>query len=71
MFSTLVEQSSLFEVCTPPSFALTVFRLAPKATKGLSLEELNKVNRTLYQRLSGRGDITITATDLLGMYCIR
>lgn len=29
LFSSLVEQSSLFELVVPPSFALTVFRLVP------------------------------------------
>lgn len=32
LFSSLVEQSSLFELVVPPSFALTVFRLVPPTT---------------------------------------
>ena len=60
---------------TPPSLALTVFRLKPKPTSlkqsALSTDSLNNLNKYFYDRISGRDDILLTQTVLDGVFCIR
>jgi aromatic-L-amino-acid/L-tryptophan decarboxylase len=69
-FADLVSTSKYLSLVTPPSLALTVFRLVPKPTS-LSTNSLNSLNRLFYDRISGRDDILLTQTVLDGVFCIR
>ena len=72
IFSGLISESKILSLVTPPSFALSVFRLVPAGVQGgLSLEALNELNRSLFGRLSARQDIMLTQTNLNGIFCIR
>ncbi|OCH88704.1 aromatic-L-amino-acid decarboxylase [Obba rivulosa] len=70
-FASLVRASPKFALVTPPSFALTVFRLTPSGPHTFTDSELNDLNRTFYARLSSRHDILLTQTVLNGVFCIR
>ena len=74
-FADLVSASKYLSLVTPPSFALTVFRIEPKpgATKypTLSQGSLNDLNRLFYGQISGRDDILLTQTVLNNVFCIR
>ncbi|KAF8220587.1 hypothetical protein L208DRAFT_747020 [Tricholoma matsutake] len=74
-FADLVLTSKYLSLVTPPSFALTVFQLKPKATTpkqpALSISSLNNLNRLFYNQISGRDDIYLTQTTLNGVFCIR
>jgi aromatic-L-amino-acid decarboxylase len=61
----------VLELVTPPSFSLSVFRIAPSAVPGISADELNELNERYYQRLNERKDIMLTQTKLDGVHCIR
>lgn len=69
-FAALVEASPDFSIVTPPSFALTVFRLIPRGAE-LSEESLNDLNRSLYARLGARHEVLLTQTLLNGTFCVR
>lgn len=72
IFAGLISESKILSLVTPPSFALSVFRLVPAGVQGgLSLEALNELNRSLFGRLSARQDIMLTQTNLNGIFCIR
>ena len=72
IFASLISESKILSLVTPPSFALSVFRLVPAGMQGsLSLEALNELNRSLFGRLSARQDIMLTPTNLNGIFCIR
>lgn len=71
MFASLIYGSTAFALVTPPSFALSVFRLEPPFAKSLPLERLNELNKMFYGRISARSDIALTQTDLNGIFCIR
>ncbi|TFK45883.1 hypothetical protein OE88DRAFT_1715176 [Heliocybe sulcata] len=73
IFASAIRSSPDFELVTPPSFALTVFRLSPSTLtpQPLSLESLNDLNRLFYTRLSKRHDLLLTQTQLNGVFCIR
>ncbi|KIY66904.1 hypothetical protein CYLTODRAFT_422989 [Cylindrobasidium torrendii FP15055 ss-10] len=72
IFVKLVENSSVLELVTPPSFALSVFRIAPRPEgKPLTLEAINSLNRFFFGRISARNDIYLTQTMLNDVYCIR
>ncbi|KNZ72280.1 Tyrosine decarboxylase 1 [Termitomyces sp. J132] len=74
-FAEFVASSDMFSLVTPPSFALSVFRLDPKLRSleqpSHSLDILNKLNKLFYSRLTARQDILLTSTVLNGVYCIR
>jgi aromatic-L-amino-acid decarboxylase len=74
-FADLVSASEYLSLVTPPSLALTVFRLEPKLTalkqSTLSPESLNNLNRLFYGRISVRDDILLTQTILNGIFCVR
>ncbi|KAH9942073.1 pyridoxal phosphate-dependent transferase [Amylocystis lapponica] len=74
-FVSLIQSSPDFSLVTPPSFALTVFRLTPQSAlpsaQSLTEAQLNELNRAFYARLAARTDITLTQTDLNGIYCVR
>ena len=59
------------ELVTPPSFSLTVFRIAPSAVPGLSADKLNDVNQSYYRMLNERKDLMLTQTVLNGVHCVR
>jgi len=61
----------LLELVTPPSFSLSVFRIAPSAVPESSGDELNELNRQFYQRLYERKDLMLTETKLDGVHCVR
>ena len=59
------------ELVTPPSFSLSVFRIAPCAVPGLSEDELNRLNEQYYEKLNERKDVILTQTKLNGVHCVR
>lgn len=65
----------MFSLVTPPSFAMSVFRLTPALPEELSHTqaeaELDTLNRAYYARLSARPDIFLTQTLLNGTFCVR
>ena len=63
-----METSPSFALVTKPSFALTVFRVV---TRGLGADALNDLNRAFYARVSARGEIFLTQTQLNGVFCVR
>ncbi|KAI6148331.1 pyridoxal phosphate-dependent transferase [Pisolithus tinctorius] len=71
MFASLIRESTEFALVTPPSLALTVFRLEPRASPPVPLAKLNELNRVFYARVSARSDIAFTQTDLSGTFCVR
>lgn len=66
---------SPFTLVTEPSFALTVFRLEPSlppgASKLITPQLLNDLNREFYSRVSAEADILLTQTVINGTFCIR
>ena len=61
----------LLELVTPPSFSLSVFRIAPSAVPELSEDELNELNQRFYQKIYDRKDLMLTQTKLGGIHCVR
>ena len=61
----------LLELVTPPSFSLSVFRIAPGAVPELFEDELNELNERFYEMLCERKDLMLTQTKLNGIHCIR
>ncbi|KAK4689824.1 hypothetical protein P7C73_g271, partial [Tremellales sp. Uapishka_1] len=70
-----VKASANFEIVTPPSLALLVFRLRPSMDSTIGDAELNLLNQKLHIRLSGRHDVMLTQTMLHSeeteIFCIR
>jgi aromatic-L-amino-acid/L-tryptophan decarboxylase len=73
----VVQDSSHFEIVTPPSLALIVVRLHPDR-KGQSITsdaELNLLNQRLHNNLSARHDLMLTQTILHSVereiFCLR
>nr|XP_018265527.1 aromatic-L-amino-acid decarboxylase [Kwoniella dejecticola CBS 10117]OBR87685.1 aromatic-L-amino-acid decarboxylase [Kwoniella dejecticola CBS 10117] len=63
----IVKQSSKFEIVTPPSLALIVFRLNPAKSQenaNIDDDELNLINQKLFTALDLRYDIFLTQTVL-------
>lgn len=63
---------------TPPTLALTVFRLEPstpldklEGAAGDRLEKLNSLNKYFFELISSRTEIYLTQTILNGVHCIR
>jgi aromatic-L-amino-acid decarboxylase len=65
------DHPELLELVTPPSFSLSVFRIAPNAVPGLSADRLNELNELYYRRLNERNELMLTQTELNGVHCIR
>ena len=61
----------LLELVVPPSFSLSVFRIAPSAVPELSEDALNELNKRYHQKLCERNDLILTQTELNGTHCIR
>ncbi|RDB24903.1 Tyrosine decarboxylase 1 [Hypsizygus marmoreus] len=74
-FADFIATSDILSLVTPPSLALSVFRIEPKRNSpdqvALSTESLNSLNRLFYGRISARDDILLTQTVLNGVHCIR
>lgn len=75
-FASVVKTSPTFALVTPPSLALTVFRVVadPRALAlpvPLAPDALNDLNRVFYARVSARGEIFLTQTQLNGVFCVR
>lgn len=69
-FVELIQACDLYEIVAPPSFSLTVIRLAPNK-HSYTCEELNVLNKKLYDKLMERTDIFLTQTTLDDLFCIR
>ncbi|GJE86309.1 aromatic-L-amino-acid decarboxylase [Phanerochaete sordida] len=73
-FAALVRAAPPFALVTEPSFALSVFRLAPPlpgVADGEREAALDALNRAYYARLAARPDVLLTQTVLNGTFCIR
>ena len=73
-FVERIRSSSIFEFVTPPSFALSVFRLVPGATgdkDDADAENLNALNQAFYGDLQTYSNIALTHTSIRGVFCIR
>ncbi|KAJ7497029.1 pyridoxal phosphate-dependent transferase [Mycena latifolia] len=68
VFGALLAESDILALVTPPSLALTVFRLAPPH---LDPAALNPLNAAFFARLAARPDLAITQTVLNGVFCVR
>ncbi|CCA69032.1 related to aromatic-L-amino-acid decarboxylase [Serendipita indica DSM 11827] len=71
-----VKQSDVFELATPPTLSLVVFRIAPQALVGKKTPsdtsigaELNTLNLKLHEKTTS--DLFLTRTDLGGDICLR
>lgn len=72
IFVKLVSESPIMVLVTPPTLALTVFRLEPTLPNGLPTQaELNVLNEQFFRRISARTEIYLTQTVLNGTFCIR
>jgi aromatic-L-amino-acid/L-tryptophan decarboxylase len=68
----LIRACPIFEFVTPPSYALSVFRLIPKSVGGTTeLESLNALNRAFFDDLRSRPDLALTQTTVGKVFCIR
>lgn len=65
------EHPDFLELVVPPSFSLSVFRIAPGAVPGFSADKLNDLNGLYYRRLNERNEIMLTRTELNGVHCVR
>ncbi|KDQ18690.1 hypothetical protein BOTBODRAFT_185213 [Botryobasidium botryosum FD-172 SS1] len=65
--------SPRFELVTPVSFSLVVFRLLPPGDRSeMATEEINELNKAYFARLSARSDsIFLVQTLLDDIFCIR
>ncbi|KAH9967309.1 aromatic-L-amino-acid decarboxylase [Russula dissimulans] len=71
-FAERIRASRIFELVTPPSFALTVFRLLPgSAGNTEELDDVNTLNKAFYSDLQSRPDLALTQTLLGGVFCVR
>ncbi|KIJ40178.1 hypothetical protein M422DRAFT_210014 [Sphaerobolus stellatus SS14] len=72
-FNALVESSPQFEIVTPPSITLTVFRLLPSTDSGVDKSDTEAVNQLnqMYQRRLHAADLFLTQTDVNKMFSIR
>ncbi len=72
-FAERIRTSPIFELVTPPSFALSVFRLLPgsEGSNAKEFEIVNTLNRAFYSDLQARPGLALTQTLLGGVFCIR
>ena len=71
MFVSLLHSSEMFSLVTPPSFALSVFRIVRNGAEPMRAKTFNHINRQFYGRISDRNDILLTQTQLNDVFCIR
>ncbi|KAJ7472562.1 pyridoxal phosphate-dependent decarboxylase [Mycena latifolia] len=70
LFASKIIASPILSLVSPPSLALSVFRIGFNLLK-LQPDELNKLNKCWYRRLASRADIFVTHTEVGGIYCVR
>ncbi|KAH9072142.1 pyridoxal phosphate-dependent transferase [Lactarius deliciosus] len=71
-FAEHIRASPIFDLVTPPSFALTVFRLLPRsATAAGELDSVNALNRDFYSGLQTRSSLVLTQTLIGEVFCVR
>ncbi|KAJ7307625.1 pyridoxal phosphate-dependent decarboxylase [Mycena albidolilacea] len=70
LFASKIMLSPILSLVSPPSLALSVFRIA-LPLPNLRLDQLNKLNKCWYRRLASRADIFVTHTEVGGIYCVR
>ncbi len=71
-FAEHIRASPIFELVTPPSFALTVFRLLPgSANTAGELDSVNALNREFYSDLQSRSSLVLTQTLIGEVFCVR
>ena len=71
-FAERIRASPIFELVTPPSFALSVFRLLPVSEGSTKeLEVVNTLNRAFYSDLQTRPNLALTQTSLGKVFCVR
>jgi len=71
-FAERVRTSPNFELVTPSSFALSVFRLLPGSEgRTKELEVVNTLNRVFYSDLQTRPNLALTQTTLRQVFCVR
>jgi aromatic-L-amino-acid decarboxylase len=68
-FAKLIEsRSDMFEICTKPAFALTVFTVVSDSK---DQKERNETTKEVYELVNSRGEIYITSSVVAGVYVIR
>jgi len=67
-FKSWVEEDERFELMAPVDFSLVCFRFKKK---GVSEDELNRLNKLLLEKVNGSGRVFLTHTSLNGSYVIR
>ncbi|KAI5782762.1 pyridoxal phosphate-dependent transferase [Geopyxis carbonaria] len=71
-FSELIRSKpALFELFTPPAFALTVFTVNPLDDISDNLSRRNEITKEVYEAVNADGEIFITSTVVDGNYAIR
>lgn len=72
LFVEHIRASPIFQLVTPPSFALTVFRLLPRpaSTTG-ELDSVNTLNREFYSNLQFHSSLVLTQTLIGEVFCVR
>ena len=71
-FAEHIRASPIFELVTPPSFALTVFRLLSGSTSDAGqCDGVNAVNREFYRDLQSRSSLVLTQTLIGEVFCVR
>lgn len=74
LFADLIRESpNLFELITRPAFALTVFRISPKAVSSADKpdEACNALTKEVAELVNARGEIFITSSVVAGVSAIR
>ncbi|EIW65462.1 hypothetical protein TREMEDRAFT_70540 [Tremella mesenterica DSM 1558] len=70
-----IRSSKDFKLVAEPSLSLLVFRLQPQGYEGGEDDDLNRLNKTLHERLMARSDVFLTRTVIKTeegeMTCIR
>ncbi|TFY73615.1 hypothetical protein EWM64_g10397 [Hericium alpestre] len=72
VFAKYIQESDIFDFVAPPSFALTVFRIAPASEPNADLAQLNDLNRAFHEALqSHHAELVLTQTEVGGVFCMR
>lgn len=74
LFAGLIRECpNLFEIITRPAFALTVFRISPRAVSpaGKPDEACNALTKEVAELVNSRGEIFITSSVVAGVSAIR
>jgi len=72
LFAEHIRASPIFELVTPPSFALTVFRLLPRSANTVGEpDSVNALNREFYSNLQSHSSLVLTQTLIGEVFCVR